>query len=232
MASIKFYGTQINAASPGGTLIPHEAGSGLGLYGAGYAVSVPILGKQDTTWLTNSNGTSVERIQMNNTKHVSSTQVSINGASAVNLGKLPNLLCPLNIRFEHSTPVRVQNCKARAFDRNNIANHASGVTTYLYEARHPSNNQAVDDLDHKGRALEEWYEFDPSEPMSDMTWTNSPGISGVNTNSNDTNPALGYLSNDDSAHTSLRHDWYGAISVSPEEIGSKLFALYFSVEYL
>jgi hypothetical protein len=234
MASLKFYATTFNASNPGGILITHGLGSGLGFYGAGYGVSVPIAGRQDTTWLTNSDGTSSERIQLNNTKYVSSNTVSINGATAVNLDRLPNDKCPLNIRFEHDSAVRVQNCKLRIFDRNNINNQASGVVTYVYEARHPSSNQAVSNLSQ--RAIDDansWYEFDPIEAMTDMPLTPSPGISGVNTNSTDTDPVLGYLSQQGVSHASVRHDWYGAISAEPDSIGSKInYALYVSCEYL
>jgi hypothetical protein len=232
MANVKFYATEYNSSSVGGTLIQNEAGSGIGLYGAGYGVSVPIGGKQDTTWLTNSNGTAVERIQLNNTKYTSASTVSVNGASAINLGNLPNNKAPLNIRFEHTSAVRVQNVKVRSFDRNDIDNHASGVSTFIYETRHPSSNQALEDLAFKGRSEETWFEFDPAEPMADMPLTNSPGVSGVNTDTNDTNTNLGYLSTNGSDHVSIRHDWYLAMSCEPHTIGSKLFGLYFSCEYL
>jgi hypothetical protein len=233
MASLKFYATEVNASNPGGTLIPHGLGSGLGFYGAGYGVSVPIAGRQDTTWLTNSDGTASQRIQLNNTKYTSSGTVSINGAEAVALDRLPNNKCPLNIRFEHDSAVRVQNCKLRIFDRNNINNQASGVATYVYEARHPSSNQAVSNLSQRGRDANSWYEFDPVEAMTDMPLTPSPGMSGVNTNTTDTDPVLGYLSQQGVSHASTRHDWYGAISAEPDSIGSKTnYALYVSCEYL
>lgn len=232
MPSIKFYATEYNSSSLGGTIIPHEAGSGLGFYGAGYGVSVPIGGRQDTTWLTNSNGTATERIQLNNSKYAGTNLVSLNGASAIAVDRVPNNKCPLNIRFEHDEPVRVQNVKARSFNRNDIAQHASGVSTFLYEARHPSTNQALDDLQFKGRNEATWYEFDPAEPMSDMPMTNSPGVSGCNSDTNETNPALGYTTTQGPDHVSRRHDWYVAMSVEPHTIGSKLFGLYFSCEYL
>ena len=233
MPSIKFYATEPAASSPGGTLINHGANSGIGFYGAGYGVSVPIGGRQDTTWVTNEDGTSSERVQLSNTKYMSSSTVSIDGAAAIDLENLPNVKCPLNIRFTHDEAVRVQNCKARIFDRNDITKQASGVTTYVYEARHPSTDQAKADLDHKGRSANTWYEYDPVDAMSDMTFTSSPGMSGTNTNTNDTDPTLGYVVQGGASHASTRHDWYAAISCEPDSIGSKTqYALYFSAEYL
>lgn len=233
MANVNFYATEVGATSPGGTLINHGAGSGIGFYGASYGVSVPIGGTQDTTWITNSDGTASERVQLHNTKRTAADKVAIDGATAIDLQNLPNNKCPLNVRFEHDEAVRVQNCKLRVFDRNNIANHASGVSTYVYEARHPSTDQGVANLDQRGRVANEWYEFDPIDAMSDMPITPSPGVSGVNTNSNDTDVALGYQSQQGVSHASTRHDWYLALSSEPDSIGSKTkYGLYFSVEYL
>lgn len=237
MAEIRFY-ANIEGQSGDGELINHSAGSGLGFYGNGFGISVPVGSQQTTTFITNANGTA-EGARLNNTAMVTSgninTQgtVSINAASAVNLDRLPNYLCPLNIRFTHTEPVKVQNCKLRIFDRNNISNHASGVVTYVYEARHPATSQSISNLSHRGRLSNTWYEFDPVEAMSDMTFTSSPGPSGKNTNSQDTSPTLGYTTNEGSLFAGTRHDWYVALSSEPTTIGSKTqYGLYFTVEYL
>lgn len=235
MADIKFYATEQNASSVGGILITHDQGSGLGFYGNGYGVSVPIGGSQDSTWLTNSDGTATERVRLQNTKisdFTNKDKVSINGQAPVTLDKLTNGKCPLNIRFTHSEPVRVQNCKLRIFDRNNIANHASGVSTFVYEARHPSSDENAGVLDQAARESLRWYEFDPVDDMSDMPFTSSPGVSGINTTSDD-DYDFSPLQYQGLSHASARHDWYVAISAQPDSIGSKTqYGLYFSVEYL
>lgn len=240
MAEIKFYGN-IKDVTGDGELINHSAGSGLGFYGSAFGISVPVGAQQTTTYITNSTGGN-EGSRLNNTAKVvlgegSTTKgtASINGTSAVNLDLLPNYLCPLNIRFTHSEAVRVQNCKLRIFDRNNINNHASGVTTYIYEARHPATTIGTTplSLNHRARTNHTWYEFDPATAMTDMNFTSSPGASGKNTNASDTNVSLGYTSNDGALHQSIRHDWYVALSSEPETIGSKTsYGLYFTVEYL
>lgn len=237
MAEIKFY-ANIKDQSGDGELINHSAGSGIGFYGNGFGISVPVGSQQTTTFVTNANGTT-EGARLNNTALVTSGTlvtpgtVSINSASAINLDRLPNYLCPLNIRFTHTEAVKVQNCKLRIFDRNSINNHASGVTTYVYESRHPATSQSVSNLSHRARTENAWYEFDPVNAMSDMSFTSSPGTSGTNTNAQDTSPSLGYTTNDGSLHTSTRHDWYVALSSEPVTIGSKTnYGLYFTVEYL
>ena len=235
MASISFYANILNG-SP--TVINHSAGSGLGFYGLTFGASVPVGSQQNTTYITNSAGTQ-QGSQLNNTamsslgSEVTAGKVSVNGSTAIDNNKLPNYLCPLNVRFTHNQAVRVQNCKLRIFDRSNINNAASGVTTYVYEARHPSSNQTVSNLDLRGRSANSWVEFNPSVAPTDMAFTNSPGVSGTNTNSSDTDVNLGYTTNNGVSHSSTRHDWYLALSSEPESIGSKTqYGLYFSVEYL
>jgi hypothetical protein len=236
MAQIQFYANILNGAN---TLINHTAGSGLGFYGSSFGVSVPVNARQTTTYVTDANGVN-QGAQLNNTAMntlgdgTTAGTVSVNSTTpAINNNNLPNYLCPLNIRFTNETAVRVQNCKLRIFDRSNINNPASGVTTYVYEARHPSILQTSTNLAHRGRAANSWVEFDPVTSVTDMIFTNSPGTSGTNTNSSDTNVSLGYTSQDGSLHTSTRHDWYVALSSEPESIGSKTqYGLYFSVEYL
>lgn len=240
MADIKFYANITGQGSGAeGELINHSAGSGIGFYGSNFGVSVPIGTRQSTTFVTNAVGAN-QGSQLNNTTMVTSGDsntmgtVSVNGASAINLDRLPNYLCPLNIRFSHSSPVRVQNCKLRIFDRNNIANHASGVVTYVYEARHPSSLQTISNLSHRGRpTLNSWYEFDSLDAMTDMQFTASPGVSGTNTNTQDTNASLGWVTQEGSLHAASRHDWYVALSSEPVTVGSKTqYGLYFTVEYL
>ena len=242
MAEIKFYANiDGNSATSDATLIRHDLGSGIGFYGSTFGVSVPVDSQQTTTWVTSSDGT-VQGSQLNNTAmvlegDVSTTgTVSVNSSTAINLDKLPNYLCPLNIRFTHSEAVKVQNCKLRIFDRSNISNHASGVTTYVWEARHPSNSQTVTQLSHRANNSigTAWYEFsDLGDAMADMAFTASPGMSGLNTNSSDTNTSLGYTTQDGVTHASEIHDWYVALSSEPDSIGSKTnYGLYFSVEYL
>ena len=240
MAEINFYANNVTATSASGDAgyvkINHTAGSGLGFYGGGYGISVPVDTFQDTTFTTNSDGTATDYIQLHNNKYDKGTSgVLADGASIADLANLPNYLAPLNVRFTHTTAVKVQNCKLRIFDRNDINKHASGVSTMVYEVRHPSALQSVSNLNFRGRTDNTWVEFDSEDSAtpSDMTFTSSPGMSGLNTNSTDTDTAKGYTTTAGSAHESTRHDWYVAISASPHSIGSKTnFGLYFTVEYL
>jgi hypothetical protein len=233
MASITFR-SQINTTNQ---QISHSAGSGLGFYGAGYGISVPVGEYQDTTFVTNANGTANDAYALNNTKYIapSSVQSSILQQTVQN-AVLPNYHAPLNIRFTHTEPVRVQNCKLKIFDRVNIDRAASGVTTTVYEVRHPNITTANSGLAFRGEAGHAWKEFGPSEGGNvELTCTASPGVSGTNTSNSETLSSVlgGWISNSGALHQSSQHDWYFALSASPDSIGSKTdYGLYFTCEYL
>lgn len=250
MAEIKFYGNENSiAGGDDATVIQHAAGSGLGFFGGGFGISVAVGSYQDTTFVTNSDGTS-SGIRVKNTKWDSTSKNSGSIANAVSVGLsgLPNYYAPLNVRFTHTEAVKTQSCKLRIFDRNDISKQASGVTTKVFEVRHPhpQPTHAIGSfagsgtLSHRavGKTDYQWTEFDPTETMADMLFTSSPGISGLNTVAGDVLPTgdstgRNWLTAEGAAHQSVQHDWYVAISASPDSIGSKtMYGLYFTLEYL
>lgn len=248
MAEITFHANQNGmASSDDATLIEHAGGSGLGFFGGGFGISVPVGQYQDTSYVTNGDGTA-SGVRVNNTKWASSnvipnSGVSANGGATIGLSGMPNYYAPLRISFSHSEAVKVQNCKLRIFDRNDISKPASGVTTKVFECRHPQPNEAHNGqsgtLAFRGVSNFAWSEFDPAEAQFDLDFTPSPGMSGLNTSAAETLPSgladgsINWLTNQGAAHESLRHDWYVAMSASPDSIGSKTqYGLYFTLEYL
>ena len=248
MAEIIFYANETSiAGGANSTLIDHTSGSGMGFFGGGFGISVPVGQYQDTTFVTNSDGTS-SGIRVKNTKYIAdntipNSGVSSNGGATIGLSGMPNYYAPLNVRFTHSEAVRVQNCKLRIFDRNDISKQASGVTTKVFESRHPQPNEAHNGqsgtLALRGISNFAWTEFDPTEGMVDLAFTASPGVSGTNTSAADTLPSgladgsVNWLTNEGTAHESEIHDWYVAMTASPDSIGSKTqYGLYFTLEYL
>jgi hypothetical protein len=235
------------------TLIAHADGSGIGFFGGGFGISVPVGDYQSSTYVTNSNGTA-SGIQCTNTRFDAaladavgvpgSGMVFSNDAAAISNSGLPNFQAPLNVRFEHTEGVRVQNCKLRIFDRNDISNHASGVTTKIYEVRRPnpikelfSATQGA--LTHRGVDGDHaWKQFADGITMADVAFTASPGPSGLNTSSDDPLPTgdgtyFNWIAQSGESCRATRHDWYIALSASPDSIGSKTdFGLYFTLEYL
>lgn len=256
MASITFHAnTQDQAGDTDPTLIEHTANSGLGFFGDGFGVSVPVGSYQTATYVTNADGTS-SGIKCGNTMYVSASGLEHNGA-AVTAGTsgTPNRYAPLNIRFTHSEAVSVKNCKLRIFDRNDITKQASGVTTKVVEFRHPhyieSFNASSGSLLHRGFAGQPglgangfaWQSFVDDNNVTaahEVTFTPSPGISGLNTSASETLPSevpygggtKQWLTNEGDTHKSTQHDWYVGMSASPNEIGSKTdYGLYFTLEY-
>lgn len=259
MAEITFHaninqGASLDPSDP--TLIDHLSGSGLGFFGDGFNLSVPVDQYQNTTWVTNSDGTSSDGTKLQNTKYANTDKVLHNNEDLeYDLNVVPNYWAPLNIRFTHDEEVATQNVKLRIFNRNDIDVHAVEVETAVYELRHPhpttgnAPGDSVIALNHRasntaeGVADTEWFVFDPAtSDVPDMNFTSSPGISGLNGNSTDetndpdgigANSKLNWLTAEGFTHQSLRHDWYVALSCSPQTIGSKTdFGLYFTLEYL
>jgi len=244
-ASLKFY-ANIGDPDTAESEIRHVEGYGLGFYGLGHGLSVPVGSVQNTTFVTDGAGTH-NGVQCNNTSMVTVGDgttpgtVSANGVT-ISLQNLPNYLCPLNIRFTNDDPVRVQNCKLRIFDRDNPENPASGVTTYVYEARHPAAETGYSNLHFRSRTNNSWVEFGEGvnvidgntfEGALEMAFTPSPGTNGENSDSLETDTNLGYTSTEGVEHASTQHDWYVAISAEPTSIGSKTnYGLFFTLEYL
>jgi len=248
MAQIEFYANENGMAGGDAAIrINHTSGSGIGFFGGGFGISVPVGGYQDTTYVTNGDGTA-SGIRCNNTKWLAdntypNSGVSSNGGSLIQLRAMPNYYAPLNIRFTHDEAVRVQNCKLRIFDRSDISQTATGVTTQVFECRHPhpveGYNAGTGTLAFRGVTDYGWSECDPAEAQFDINFTPSPGATGLNTSAADTLPATAtdgnanYVTKEGAAHESARHDWYVALSASPDSIGSKTqYGLYFTLEYL
>lgn len=190
--------------------------SGVGFYGASFGQSVQVASYQDSTFVTNSNGT-VNGGAMTNNKYVGTTSgVQINGGSTINLSTLPVISGTINVRFTFDSYVNTQNGELRIFDRVDPDLDASGVTAQVAQLVNGGSgvNQSTGaaQASHNG-----WSALAGSGVV--MTLLASPSTSG--------------LSPSGSSSADSRHDWYVAISASPDSIGSKTsFGAYCSLEYL
>lgn len=187
-------------------------GSAIGFYGVGgFGTSVTVDNYNDSTFITSSNGT-VQGVAANNNKWRHANSGDVNGVGPLNLLAIPNAEVTLNLRFIHGTAVNVQNPKVRIYDRLNINNAASGVTTQVAEVIHPDTLQT-----QTGSGDTSWTL--PAGSSVVLSLTNSPGISGTHAGLSE--PA------------SVRHDWFTPVSATPDSIGSKVnYGLFFQVEYL
>jgi hypothetical protein len=205
MATISFYADDLSI---------NLNGSGLGFFGAGgFGQSVEVGAWQGTTFITNGNGT-INGGGVENTKYPGHPDSGINstlGTNPVVLRAIPNRLATLNIRFEHTSAVKLQNTKLRIFDRSNINNGASGVTTKVAQIIHPY------DTGTNGSGDLQW--ATPVGSTVPLSLQGSPGSSGWKLTS--------------AVWTDTRHDYFVVISASPNSIGAKtLYGLYVETEYL
>jgi len=192
------------------------AASGVGFYGATFGSSVQVASYQDSTFITNSNGT-VNGGSMNNNKYVgTSSGVQVNGDSTVNLNTVALASGSLNVRFTFDSVVMTQNGQFRIMDRVDADAPASGVTSEV--AQLCNGGSGVDQSTGAAQAGHNgWMALAGSGTV--MTLLSSPGSGGLS--------PLG------SSTTDVRHDWYLAMSASPQSIGSKTsFGGYLALEYL
>lgn len=203
MAQISFFATA--------NFVDNLNGSGLGFYGSAFGSSVNVGSYQTTTWITDSNGT-LQGPQATNIRWTHPASGSINEAASVELTKIPNYLATLKIQFSHTSAVKTQNAKGRIYDRSSINNAASGVTTKVAEIIHPDTVQ-----NNNGSGDTTW--LTPAGSSVIVDFISSPGLSGHRPTGPNT--------------TDRTHDWFAAISASPDSVGSKtLYGFYFECEYL
>lgn len=207
MATISFWAGE-------GFSINSLAGSGLGFYGSdGFGASIDVGSWNGKTYITDSTGTT-QGAEVDNVKYLNAQSGYVAGAtSGINILNIPNYQTTVNVRFEHPSAVQVQQAKLYLYDRSSRNNNPSGVTVKVAEVIHPSTSQLV-----TGSGDDVWVTAAGSGTT--VALANSPG-SGGHFASNGTA----------STHSSMCHDWYVAVSVSPDTVGSSLFAVLMSLEY-
>ena len=162
MATISFL------AGEGSEKIFHLQGSGLGFYGTTFGASVQIGSFQGTTFVTNADGTTQAQ-DADNIKYVSSHSGIYKGnPTTKSVLLVPSSRSSLNIRFDHTSAVNVQNAQLRVYDRENINFPASGVRTMIAEMSNPVNTFPTTDAG-SGDAL--WWGDDER-----YAYTNKNGV--------------------------------------------------------
>jgi hypothetical protein len=205
MATIEFYAGE-------GSNINNLSGSGLGFYGdSGFGYSVAVGSYQGRTFITDSTGTS-QGPEADNCKFLNTSGVVVGQTgSGISLISLPNYLATLNVRFTHSSTVKVQNAKMYGYDRVNKNNSPSGVTLKGAEIIHTNTIQNA-----TGSGDVNWVTMTGSGSVLDLV--GSPGISGLSPNGLET--------------TQDQHDWYVALTATPQSVGAKEFGAFIELEYL
>lgn len=203
MATIQFLGRAETQGHP-------LTGSGVGFYGDGFGNSIAIGSYNAKTFITDSTGTE-QGPEINNCKYFSTSGVTLGSAgSEIHLLQVPNYLATLNVRFEHTSAVQVQNAKLYAYDRVLKTNNPSGVTVWGAEIIHPDTVQGM-----SGSGDAAWVNVSGSTYLSMVS---SPGTSGLSPSGPTT--------------TDSQHDWFVALTCTPTQVGSREFAAWFELEYL
>lgn len=198
-----------------GSNINNLAGSGLGFYGGSFGASVQVGAWQQTTFITNAAGTAQGPAADNVKFHNAGSGIVGSATSGIALTAIPNISASLNVRMTHTSAVKTQNAQMLIFDRTLITLNASGVTTKVAELIHPTVAQLND-----GSGDASWTTFvGTAGAPSAKSLIASPGVSGLRPNGAGTTDSV--------------HDWFLAMSASPDTIGSKTqFSMFFSVEFL
>lgn len=241
--TIKFYGHD-GATS---TIIHNLAGSGLGFFGASFNTSVQVGSFNETTFITDEDGTE-QGPAVQNVQYIDAASGIVNGAVAgTGLQWIPNNSASMRVEFIDTQTREIQNAEFRAYDRVDKDYSPSGVTVRVAEIIHPSPL-----LNIKGSGDSVWW-GDPTHTVDTPTiysaanYPGSPnqdarlsageqstvGGSGIIVPLSPGPGLSGHFAGDGGdGVSSLSHDWYLAISVSPNSIGNKTqFGGHFSLEY-
>jgi hypothetical protein len=190
----------------------------MGFYGNdGIGSPIVVGGFNGRTFVTDPSGT-IHGFEANNNKRISSSGLIYGQiGSGINLLQLPNTLATLNLRFSHTSSVSTQSAAFYVYDGTlsdgvpNKNNDPSGLTAWCAEVRKTDNKQDV------------------SNGLGDSTWQDIHGSTSLSLISS---PGTSGLRPDGSFTVDTRHDWYIAMSVSPDEFGDKVFGILMEVEFL
>lgn len=161
-------------------------GSGLGFYGSTFGSSVQIGAYQSKTFITDATGATNGGTAYN-IKYGSHPATGLSEAinSGVPLVRINGGVRTLDINFDHTSEVKVQNCQFRVYDRTNVNYPASGVNTKVaelinfggqtYTAWVAANGNANTITCHGSGDLFWWGEAWPAVDVAKNYYTNSVG---------------------------------------------------------
>jgi len=127
------------------------------------------------------------------------------------LSNIPNHASTMNIRFVSDSSVQVQNATVKVASISDISSTPSNVNFKVAQIMHPEMS-AIGTLG-----------------SGDSSWTDVPASTGVVTKSLSDNPGISGI---ETGISSIRHDWYLAVSGKSTDIGGKGFQMIFSLEYI
>lgn len=121
-------------------ILPAESGANdtLGFFGAGFGFSIRVGEYNNTSYVTNDNGTTSYG-QVPNLKYANTSGAYVASETvATELLEVDNSEATLRITLATDSSVQTQNTAFRAFDRSDIDSNPVGVTVYAAEINKPS----------------------------------------------------------------------------------------------
>ena len=104
------------------------------LNGTSFGDNVTVSSYQDSTHRSNSSDAhQCTTVHVHNTKYLSSSTVSLNGAASANVNTITTAQCPLKLTFSDAASVATSNAKFFANDGVTDATAMSGVTFQAFE---------------------------------------------------------------------------------------------------
>jgi len=129
----------------------------------------------------------------------------------LSLLNIPNVSSTLNMRFVSSSSVNVQNASIKIASIDDSSQTPTSCNFKIAQIMHPE----ISAVGAIGSGDSSWTDVPADSSSSAKTLTDNPGISGIGT-----------------GVSSIRHDWYIAISGRSTDIGGQNSQIIFSVEYL
>ena len=126
------------------------------------------------------------------------------------LNKIPNHTSTINVRFVSDASVQVQNASVKIASLSSDSTTPSNLNFKIAQIMHPEYSPSA-----VGSGDSSWTDVPANSSASAKNLTDNPGISGIAT-----------------GVSSVRHDWYLALSGQSTDIGEGNFQLIFSLEYV
>jgi hypothetical protein len=164
-----------------------------------------------TAYLVEGDNPWIPVAQIPSVTYASAHSGTLEGELSILLRSIPNYQATINIRFDQPTPVKVVNVKCSLYDGDTLGHPPAGWNARLAEIIHTSQVQG-----NTGTGDITWHVASTGEVVSLVS---NPGPSGT-------------YANRFALSGQTRHDWYVALCVSPEQIGSKTAGLNVYLEYL
>jgi hypothetical protein len=184
---------------------------GIGFYGLQGSGSTLAPGEWNRSTYIVEGDPRVPEAQIDCVTYTNESSGMVFGETPLPLTEIPNHQATINIRFTQNTAVKVLNARCNLYDGVNTDLPPYGWNARMAEILHPDKTQVAG-----GDGDSTWHVASTGQMVS---LRNNPGPTGA-------------FYERYSSSGFYRHDWFVALSASPEQVGSKTAGLNVYLEYL